>query len=477
MPSWGSLLNTSFILDKTELRVIDLVPVTNFIITEPITVYQYLDLSEDGGYNIRIVVSANPSLTVKDILHKPLEQIPGFTIPQLAIATHSQRIPYFDEKPPKKWPLADAFIYYLKRNPDANRRTILRLIKADLRKETDVKAAALLKNWEKEVRDIPEAKGTDDASPEQHVAEESTRGELAIKHMDERRFANRSSIQDQSTEHASSSDANTGEGPSEAFYRHEQELSDFDNLSDGDSEPEPTSSLTEDYHPNRKTTYDIVSEESGTPHTLVELGSWIIEDYDVLASLHAYRMNSFNIDPKSLNDTRVLAINNIFLFGKNAKDCAIEHMKVYDEDDHGQRGKRIMGTLQGSCEDYIGIPTITAAILRIAAVSKDQSELVAANILHGVGVKFASCKGIDLRLKGSYAHGIVAILLESIFQSEPLLSYQWANGRLGGKRKIADSCFKPDFVVYVTQSSNRYDVGVVGLCYHDFLIQIFILLL
>ena len=35
------------------------VPVTNYNITEPITVYQYLDLDEDGGYNVRVAGPPN----------------------------------------------------------------------------------------------------------------------------------------------------------------------------------------------------------------------------------------------------------------------------------------------------------------------------------------------------------------------------------------------------------------------------------
>ena len=41
------------------------------------------------------------------------------------------------------------------------------------------------------------------------------------------------------------------------------------------------------------------------------------------------------------------------------------------------------------------------------------------------GVNFASNVVMDVSLEDTYAHGMVGVLLESVFQSEPVLRFQW----------------------------------------------------
>lgn len=67
----------------------------------------------------------------------------------------------------------------------------------------------------------------------------------------------------------------------------------------------------------------------------------------------------------------------------------------------------------------------------------------------------------DSNIEDSFIHHFISNLFENVFQPDMILNTAWANGRLGGKRKLEDeehSHFKPDFAVFVKQRSDRLDV-------------------
>ncbi|KAI7885887.1 hypothetical protein K492DRAFT_141207 [Lichtheimia hyalospora FSU 10163] len=110
--------------------------------------------------------------------------------------------------------------------------------------------------------------------------------------------------------------------------------------------------------------------------------------------------------------------------------------------------------------DYVDIQRVTSPMLVSAADLGDKTEIIAANVLHSLTINFSSNGSMDISLEDTFVHGVVGVLLESVFQPEPLLSYQWANGQLGVKRKRDASKLKPDFIVFGTPTSRKFNVGV-----------------
>ncbi|KAI8890581.1 hypothetical protein K501DRAFT_168684 [Backusella circina FSU 941] len=105
-------------------------------------------------------------------------------------------------------------------------------------------------------------------------------------------------------------------------------------------------------------------------------------------------------------------------------------------------------------KDWFEIQTVTIQFLAAAQENKDKMELIAANILHRLALIMTD-NPPNNNVEDSYAHNIISALFDSVFRSDPILSYQWANGFL---RK--SSQYKPDFVVFVQHSKDRYDIGV-----------------
>ncbi|KAI9278244.1 hypothetical protein BDA99DRAFT_531014 [Phascolomyces articulosus] len=75
-----------------------------------------------------------------------------------------------------------------------------------------------------------------------------------------------------------------------------------------------------------------------------------------------------------------------------------------------------------------------------------------------------------VKLDDSYVHSVVSVIFKSVFQSDPVLSYQCyisrANGRSGGdnnKHKTIDNdgpSAKTDFVMFMVHSQSRADLAV-----------------
>ncbi|KAG2219614.1 hypothetical protein INT45_011339 [Circinella minor] len=119
------------------------------------------------------------------------------------------------------------------------------------------------------------------------------------------------------------------------------------------------------------------------------------------------------------------------------------------------------GAESDNCTDWFAIQDITLPFLVEARQNQDKTETIAANILHRLALIFSN-GALNVRLEDALVHNIVSVIFESIFQSDQLLEYQWANGKLGGKRKSGDddNNYKPDFVVFVSHRNDRYDIAV-----------------
>ncbi|CDH49760.1 predicted protein [Lichtheimia corymbifera JMRC:FSU:9682] len=412
---------------------------------------------------------------------------------------------YFRETSPGQWSFNDAVQYYSKKDPSLSHRTIVRQIKEDLERLAASKdlpngkaAAAYLKSW-KRIKKLPLAKGKE----KELVAGSSSGGGISIGELNVGGVGNHISLKSSSTTSIPSSsrvpvvDDTDGdeEGSIQAVSTPNNDYDEeaftpvsgaLDDVDDEEEQGEPRSSLTDDYHETRKCEYDFIihgEDENGEDGE-----QWIVEGFDVLRSLKNYRRKSFDIDPKSMSDTRILAINNIYMFSIDEKQSVIAHMDVYDEGDSSQRGQRIKKqihadlevgegstpintTIYGWCAevsqnaqaDYFQIQLITSNILASAVSSQEEVQMIAANALHRLAINFSTSQHIDTSLEDTFAHGVIGIILESVFQAEPLLSYKWANGQLGAKRKREAATFKPDFIVFVTQSSKQFNVGAAEI--------------
>ncbi|KAI7854485.1 hypothetical protein BDC45DRAFT_535497 [Circinella umbellata] len=104
----------------------------------------------------------------------------------------------------------------------------------------------------------------------------------------------------------------------------------------------------------------------------------------------------------------------------------------------------------------IKIRKLTTVQIVEARQSQDKVETIAANLLHYLALNLSN-GAPNVQLEDSFVHHIVSVIFESVFQSDKLLKYQWANGKLGGKRKRSDdddAKFKPGFVVFVSHQND-----------------------
>ncbi|KAI8645724.1 hypothetical protein BD408DRAFT_429425 [Parasitella parasitica] len=195
----------------------------------------------------------------------------------------------------------------------------------------------------------------------------------------------------------------------------EEEL--FEEMIEEENEDEGLrSDISNDYHPNRVLNYILEEEEHSN-------GLEIISELKKLLPQQIYRV---------LNVSERAVIDNIKIIGW---------------------ANQLVQAALGS-KDWLEIQTITIKFLAMAQESKDKLELIAANILHRLALIMID-NPPNNNVEDSYAHNIISALFDSVFRSDPILSCQWANGFLHGS-----SQYKPDFVVFVKHSKDRYDIGV-----------------
>ncbi|KAG2219619.1 hypothetical protein INT45_011344 [Circinella minor] len=297
------------------------------------------------------------------------------------------------------------------------------------------------------------------------------------------------------------------------FNNNEEDLGDVP-INDGveevddDEDDDPKSDLTWDYHPQRTLDYELEGEifsdddngdepltvgssESGssafggttnvpsfsikTTTATTHKEQWNVESFNVIESLNKFRKISKSIVPKKASDLRLLSLNHIYLFALNKGSSIIQYMDTYGDgeiDDNGEHSENIIkkinidlqiqdGAESDHCTDWFAAHDITLPFLVEARQSQDKVETIAAHVLYRLALNFSN--GLpNVQLEDSFVHHIVSVIFESIFQSDQLLEYQWANGKLGGKRKSGDddNNYKPDFVVFVSHRNDRYDIAV-----------------
>ncbi|KAI7854488.1 hypothetical protein BDC45DRAFT_535502 [Circinella umbellata] len=201
-------------------------------------------------------------------------------------------------------------------------------------------------------------------------------------------------------------------------------------------------SILNPYHPQRTLDYELgkilSDDDSGdeslistelepspfgdtkkTTTTTIHEEQWNVESFDVIESLQ-----------KSLN--------HIYIFALDKGSCITQFMDTYK------------------------LTMIMKLMMTVEArQSQDKVETIAANLLHYLALNLSN-GAPNVQLEDSFVHHIVSVIFESVFQSDKLLKYQWANGKLDGKRKSGDddNNFKADFVVFVSYRNDRYDIAV-----------------
>ncbi|KAI9252979.1 hypothetical protein BDA99DRAFT_563282 [Phascolomyces articulosus] len=269
------------------------------------------------------------------------------------------------------------------------------------------------------------------------------------------------------------------------------------------------SDMTADYHSGRTSSYHIgiaLGSELVESKYLDNLPAWIIDHVNVSAALDLFRMSCFQIEPKKLSDMRLLALNQVFLFVPNDMQKSVtKYINVFTDDGNGEqvrneveeedlrtRGLLVLKKINNYhtykrnveqvtersilwCNtiaqldriNWMDIQKSTVPILLEAVRNENEIDVIIANLLHSQSLKYAGNK-ISTTLEDGYVHQSVASLFETVFQSDCLFGYDWANGGLQhGKRKRAifedqtePTPPKPDFIAIVS-SHHTLAVGEI----------------
>ncbi|KAI9250255.1 hypothetical protein BDA99DRAFT_608542 [Phascolomyces articulosus] len=193
------------------------------------------------------------------------------------------------------------------------------------------------------------------------------------------------------------------------------------------------SDITEDYHPTRTADYHFMIDEAesekvgaealdGDDDNNNELDHWIIGDINISKRLTDARLSCLRVQSKKCR----------------ISDCSyIRRLAKYPKSHypHFEQGHSKHNTI----------------------------DLVVANVLHQQSLEYTG-NASQSPFEDTYVHRSIAALFKSVFQSDPLFSYDWANGALCAKRKMgseaANAIQKPDFVAFV---SSRKDLAVAEI--------------
>ncbi|KAI8641058.1 hypothetical protein BD408DRAFT_444635 [Parasitella parasitica] len=240
------------------------------------------------------------------------------------------------------------------------------------------------------------------------------------------------------------------------------------------------SDISNDYHPLvDDEEYNLQRVDSPDDTQSTRTWSYQLDDKevfcDIIEELRTFRNVSFKFEPKSLSDLRLLALNHTYLFTQNIKDSITSYLP---ESLH----RRIMEDV--STEPIVTIsdrailwctklslmrlPTwyevqkVTIPFLHEAMETMNDKpiDLVVANIIHRAALLFSNGTP-DSDLEDSFMHNFISTLFEDVFMLDTILESKWANGQLGKRKRDDQTQFKPDYVIFITQRSNRLDLSCV----------------
>ncbi|KAI9253445.1 hypothetical protein BDA99DRAFT_563029 [Phascolomyces articulosus] len=212
------------------------------------------------------------------------------------------------------------------------------------------------------------------------------------------------------------------------------------------------SDITEDYHPTRTADYHFMIDEAesekvgaealdGDDDNNNELDHWIIGDINISKRLTDARLSCLRVQSKKCR----------------ISDCYAIHIMKKTQDISDESVICVHPTI-GKISKKVTIPILSKAIQ-----NNNTIDLVVANVLHQQSLEYTG-NASQSPFEDTYVHRSIAALFKSVFQSDPLFSYDWANGALCAKRKMgseaANAIQKPDFVAFV---SSRKDLAVAEI--------------
>ncbi|CAO3610145.1 unnamed protein product [Mucor hiemalis] len=249
------------------------------------------------------------------------------------------------------------------------------------------------------------------------------------------------------------------------------------------SEESSSSILTTNYHPLRTLNYDLVESSvsgDGTESCDEDGVTWIVDGFDILYALKNFRAISQQIPPANLSDLRLLAINHIYLFTLNPDNSVTRYFDVYDNNDLSgdiaelklKKTNDDLNKLEGKVNlpqtvniwinkllqectlstNWYDMQRLTVPFLTEAIKLDDNVLMIFSTIIYKITLNMSN-RTPNIKLEDSYVHAIISIILESVFQPDPIWSYQWANGYLN-----ESSIYKPDFLLFVNHSKERYNL-------------------
>ncbi|KAI9257183.1 hypothetical protein BDA99DRAFT_515763 [Phascolomyces articulosus] len=240
-------------------------------------------------------------------------------------------------------------------------------------------------------------------------------------------------------------------------------------------EDEPKSDLSIQCHGRRSGDYNLMVEgddiDVKEEDLDVMLVPWIVGEINVIEKCEQYAARTLEqIESlKSMSDTRILALNRIFLFADDINKSVSayfgsgKHEQIVDSLGIMDNLKTASDKVNAWCatcglvrySSWINVQRKTIGYLNEALASENEFDLVIANILHRLLPPFAingTSNGIG---EDSYVHIVLAPLLELTFDFERSMNHMWANVSLQENKNL-----KPDYALYVNGLSKRFVVLV-----------------
>ncbi|KAI9473812.1 MAG: hypothetical protein EXX96DRAFT_621443 [Benjaminiella poitrasii] len=223
-----------------------------------------------------------------------------------------------------------------------------------------------------------------------------------------------------------------------------------------ESETRIPSDLSIDHHPRRTNDYFLSFQEGSTQLEEDPLekdsannSKWILNNQCISDLCFELKNTTLQITkqykPAQLSDSRLLVLNDIYLFDKNlALSVSIQ---CYDW---------CMNIEASPPSDWLSSLKLCGKIMTDACESNNLLDIHTAQVLIHVLPIFINGPP-DYSIEDSYVHNFLSPLLAAVFGSDSLLHMKWANGQL----KNNDSkVYKPDFLVYNLSGSVKHVVVV-----------------
>lgn len=203
---------------------------------------------------------------------------------------------------------------------------------------------------------------------------------------------------------------------------------------------------------------------------------WVVDGVDVTDVLQKYRNQVVTRQSRgqSLSDTNLLALDNIYPFGRDILEStpvftAEQHEKIISSIALLQKTTKSSENVRRWCETLSeessrDWKTIKRTIAKFLGEAENEFDLIGAETIHSMSGRLLKEAERNM-LEDSFAHKILDPIFETIFGSSENLKQDWANGFLlpSMKRKreeIGDEeVYKPDWII------DMYPLGCSPITY------------